>query len=272
MLNNLTATRTFYLVDSLTGPSAGCAGPRVPATVTVYPNPVLQSLASPSICAGSSFNLATLPVLDTANTGGLLTYHSAAPPTPTNQLPSAVVQPGFTTTYHILSTTAFGCTDTEAIAVTVLPSPEVQIAPGDSVRVCRGKTLQIQALESGVGAPPIGYAWSTGLNFPNIPVQAGNIPNVTNTYTVTVTDANGCTGTDQIKVHTLNNVTQTAIASVQNVSTCGGSDGSIALTPPQRRPALRLRLGGRYPHRDNGHRDNLRAGAGELPDHGDRRH
>ncbi|MBK9338299.1 MAG: SprB repeat-containing protein [Lewinellaceae bacterium] len=69
------------------------------------------------------------------------------------------------------------------------------------------------------------------MNFPNIPVQAGNIPNVTNTYTVTVTDANGCTGTDQIKVHTLNNVTQTAIASVQNVSTCGGSDGSIALTP-----------------------------------------
>lgn len=230
-LSSPLVTKTYYLVDSMTGPSAGCASARVPVTVTVHPKPVLLPIVGASICSGKSFDLAGLVVADTANTGGILTYHSAVPPTPANQLASSMVQPGFTTTYHILSATAFGCTDTEPVTVTVLPSPEVQIAQGDSVRVCRGKTLQLQAVETGVGAPPIGYAWSTGLNFPNIPVQAGNIPNVTNTYTVTVTDANSCTGTAQIKVHTLNNVTQTAITSVQNVSTCGGSDGSIALTP-----------------------------------------
>jgi len=230
-LSNPTATKTYFLTDSLTGPSAGCASARVPATVTVRPNPVLQPIASPSICSGKTFDLAGLIVVDTANTGGILTYHSTTPPTPINQLPTSLVQPGSTTAFHILSTTAFGCTDTEPVTVTVLTSPVVQIAQGDSVRVCRGKTLQLQAMETGIGAPPIGFAWSTGLNFPNIPVQAGNTPNVTNTYTVTVTDANGCTGTDQIKVHTLNNVTQTAITSVQNVSICGGSDGSIALTP-----------------------------------------
>ncbi len=228
---NLLATQTYFLADSITGPGAGCASARVPATITVQPNPVLSPIASPSICAGSTYNLANLLVTDTANTNGSLTYHSATPPTPANQLPGSVVQPGFTTTYHILSTTAFGCKDAESVVVTVLPSPEVQIAQGDSVSVCRGRTLQLQALESGVGAPPIGYAWSTGLNFPNIPVPAGNTPNVTNTYTVTVTDANNCTGTDQIKVRTLNNVTQTAIQSVQNVSICGGNDGSITLSP-----------------------------------------
>jgi subtilisin-like proprotein convertase family protein len=230
-INGLTASATYYLADSLTGPAGGCASGRTVATVVVHPVPFLTLNTAPAICDGNSFNLATLPVVDTANAGGLLTYHSATPPGPANELPSPVVQPGITTNYYLRSTTVFGCTGTRAVTITVLPSPEVQIAQGDSVNVCRGRTLQLQALESGVGAPPIEYAWSTGLNFPNIPVPAGNTPDVTKTYTVTVTDANGCTGTDQIKVHTLNNVTQTALVSVQNVGTCGGNDGSITLNP-----------------------------------------
>ncbi|MBL7797373.1 MAG: fibronectin type III domain-containing protein [Saprospiraceae bacterium] len=231
MLIGVDTTQTFYLADSLTGPLAGCISARVPATITVRPNPVLLPIASPSICSGKTIDLAALQVVDSANTGGMLTYHSATPATPANQLPVSMVQPASTTTFYFLSTTAFGCSDTEPVTVTVRTSPVVQIAQGDSVSVCRGRTLQLQAMETGIGAPPISYAWSTGLNFPNIPVQSGNTPNVTNTYTVMVTDANGCTGTDQIKVHTLNNVTQTAISSVQNVSICGGNDGSIALSP-----------------------------------------
>ena len=231
VLNNPSITKTYYLADSLTGPSAGCSSARVAVTLTVHPTPVLTLATAPSICDGSSFNLASLPVVDTANAGGILTYHSATPPTPANQLPAPIVQPGFTRLYYILSTTAFGCKGSRGVTVTVLPSPEVQILQGDSISVCRGKTVQLQAMESGVGIPPISYAWSTGLNFANIPVQAGQTPSVTKTYTVTVTDANNCTGTDQIKVHTLNNITQTAIESVQNVSTCGGSDGSISLRP-----------------------------------------
>ncbi|MCK6694028.1 MAG: fibronectin type III domain-containing protein, partial [Thermoanaerobaculia bacterium] len=230
-INHLTSSKTYYLADSLTGPGAGCSSDRVGADVIVHPVPVLTLGVSPTLCDGTPLNLSTLPVNDTANTGGILTYHSATPPGPANQLPSPLIQPGLTTNYYILGTTAFGCTGTKTVTVTVLPSPEVQIVQGDSVNVCRGRTLTLQAQESGVGAPPIEYAWSTGLNFQNIPVQAGNIPNVTKTYTVTVTDDNGCTGTDQIKVHTLNNVTQTALESAQNVSTCGGSDGSITLRP-----------------------------------------
>lgn len=231
LTGSLLETTTFYLADSITGSGIGCPSERVSVTVTVHPNPVLMLATAPSICDGSSIDLATLPVTDTANTGGVLTYHSATPPSPANQLPSPVVQPGFTKTYYIRSTTAFGCTGNKSVTVTVLPSPEVQITQGDSINVCLGKTLQLTAVEAGVGMPPISYAWSTGLNFANIPVQAGKTPNVTKIYTVTVTDANGCTGTDQVKVHTLNNVTQTAIVSVQNVSTCGGSDGTITLRP-----------------------------------------
>ncbi|MBK8922744.1 MAG: hypothetical protein IPM81_14765 [Saprospirales bacterium] len=231
VLNNLNATQTYYLADSLTGPGNGCSSSRTPATVTINPTPVLTLASTPTICAGSTFDLSALPVVDTANSGGLLTYHYATPPTPANQLPSPVVQPGTTATFYIRSTTTAGCTGARAVTIFVLPSPEVQIVQGDSVNVCRGRTLQLQAQEGGVGLPPIAYAWSTGLNFPNIPVQTGSAPNVTKTYTVTVTDANGCTGTDAIRVYTLNNVTQTAIEAIQNVSTCGGVNGSITLRP-----------------------------------------
>ncbi|MFN0013224.1 MAG: MopE-related protein [Saprospiraceae bacterium] len=244
LLPNLTATQTYFLADSLTGPSAGCSSPRAAAMVTVRPNPALSPIATPTICLGKTFDLSSLVVTDTASANGILTYHSAAPPTLANKLASPVVQPTTTTSYHLLSTTPFGCTDTEPVSVSVLPSPVVQISQGDSVSVCRGKTLQLQAVENGSGVPPIGYAWSTGLNFPSIPVPAGNTPNVTNTYTVTVTDANGCTGTDQISVLTLNNVTQTAIASVQNVSICGGNDGNIALTPLNGTPPYKFAWAG----------------------------
>ncbi|MEQ1744016.1 MAG: MopE-related protein [Saprospiraceae bacterium] len=244
LLPNLAATHTYFLADSLTGPSAGCASSRAAATVTVRPKPALLPAATPTVCLGKTIDLSSLTVTDTANANGTLTYHSATPPTPANQLASPVVQPLTATTYQILSTTPFGCTDIEPVSVSVLPSPVVQVVQGDSVRVCRGKTLQLQALENGSGVPPIGYTWSTGLNFPNIPVQAGNMPNVANTYTVTVTDANGCTDTDQINVHTLNNVTQTAIASVQNVNICGGSDGSITLTPLNGTPPYKFSWAG----------------------------
>lgn len=243
-LNNLTASRTLFVADSMTGPSAGCASPRVPATVTVHPNPALLPISGPTICSGKTFDLTQLKVTDTAQTGGLLTYHTALPASGANQLPSPVVQPALTTTYYIMSTTSFGCTDVEPVTVSVLPSPEVFITQGDSISVCRSRTVQLQATASSAGQPPFTYAWSNGLNLPNIQVSSGNTPNAAQIFTVTITDANGCTSTDAILVRTLNNVTQTAITWVQNVSTCGGNDGSIALTPLNGTPPYQFQWAG----------------------------
>ncbi len=237
-------TRTVFLADSMTGPQAGCSSPRVPATVTVHPNPALQPLQGPTLCLGTSFDLSQIIPTDTANTGGVLTYHAAAPPTAANQLSTTVVKPSFTALYYVKSTTAFGCSDFEPITVTVIPSPEVSILPGDSVAVCRTRTVQLQAVEAGVGKPPIAYSWSNGLTLPSIPVSVGNTPGAVQTYTVTATDANGCTATDSVRVHTLNNVTQTAITLVQNVSTCGGSDGHIELTPLNGTPPYTFKWAG----------------------------
>lgn len=225
-LGNLFETTTFYLQDSLV--SGGCASVRVPVTVTVHPTPQLAVSSMPSVCMGQSVNLAAL-VTDTAGANGVFSYYFALPLIPANQLSSPFIVPLATTTYYILSKTSFNCADTTSVTVTVHPLPTVQIAQGDSITICRGKSVTLMA--NGMGMMPLSYAWSNGLNFPNIPVQASTTPGTTTTYTVTVTDANGCQTLDFIKVHTLNNVTQTSIQNIQNPTVCGGTDGSITLQP-----------------------------------------
>lgn len=233
-LNNPSETKTYYLLDSIAAPGGGCASSRTAVALTVYPAPALALAVSPAICEGKQIDLATLPVTDSASAGGLPTWHSALPPTPDNQLPSTLVQPPASTTYYLLSATGQGCADTLAATVTVNPNPSVQIQQGDSISVCRGKTVNLVA--TGSGAAPLTYSWSTGLNFPNIPVPASPAPGTTTAYTVTVTDINNCKSTDLIKVHTLNNVTQTTVQNITNPTVCGGTNGSITLQPQNGTP------------------------------------
>ncbi|MBL0024887.1 MAG: hypothetical protein IPO98_07625 [Saprospiraceae bacterium] len=82
--------------------------------------------------------------------------------------------------YTVTITDANGCTDTAIKNIAILPSPLAIIA-GDTT-VCNGKTTAITA------SGGIGYSWNTGVTTASITVGAG-------AYTVTITDANGCTAT-----------------------------------------------------------------------------
>ena len=229
LLNGLNGTKTFFLQDSITGSGGGCTSARTPVVATVNPSPSFSLSAQAAICLGQQVNLANLSIIDLANTGGTYTWHSATPPTPANQLSSLTVQPSVNTVYYLLSTTGAGCTAGASLPVTVNGNPSVQILQGDSVNVCRGKSVNLTA--AGAGAAPLTYTWSNGLKFANIPVQASQTPGATVPYAVTVIDANGCKSNDLIKVHTLTNVTQTTIVNVTNPSFCGGTNGSITLQP-----------------------------------------
>ncbi|MFN4255356.1 MAG: MopE-related protein [Saprospiraceae bacterium] len=236
-VQNLTETTTYFLADSVA--AGGCSSQRVPVSVNVQTTPRLLLDPDTAICSGQSFNLATLPVLDLAAAGGAFSYHSAFPPSPGNRLSGPVITPTFTTIYYIAATTSFGCRDVAELKVEVRPSPTATITTGDSTTICRNGTKKLVANPSG-GTPPFSFAWSNGLNFQSIDVQGNTGGSSTTEYTVQVADAFGCTGTDKVKVHTLNSITQTEKTAVHNISTCGGSDGSITLRPLNGTPPYRF--------------------------------
>jgi hypothetical protein len=83
--------------------------------------------------------------------------------------------------------TANGCTSSDAITVGALTPPTVSL--GNDTTLCPGATILLSA--SGAG---LSYTWQDGSTSSTFNVSAAG------TYDVTVTDANGCTGTDAIDV------------------------------------------------------------------------
>ncbi len=127
---------------------------------------------------------------------------------------SITVNPVVNTTYIVTATDGNGCQGTASIPVTVDPLPTIQVV-GDNI-ICRGESTTLTA--SGA----VSYVWSPG-NQTTASITVS--PQVTTTYTVTGTDANGCinTGTRTVTVNPLPTV---SIAGTPTV--CEG--GSTLLT------------------------------------------
>ena len=78
------------------------------------------------------------------------------------------------------------------------------------------------------GEAPYTYRWTptTGLDDSNIKTPTAK-PAVTTTYTVTVTDANGCTATSNITVTVQPALTLTLAVDDSSIGTCPTSDAQI---------------------------------------------
>ena len=123
-----------------------------------------------------------------------------------------------TTTYTVTVTeTTSGCTKTASTTVTVLTAAPTAVITPAAPSICAGASITLTA--SGGGT----YSWSTGATTAAI---TGS-PTETSTYTVTVTDICGLTGTTSATV-TVNPLPAAAITPTSTV-TCPGS-GSISLT------------------------------------------
>ncbi|MFH1320024.1 MAG: PKD domain-containing protein [Bacteroidota bacterium] len=93
---------------------------------------------------------------------------------------------------------------------------------GTDVTVCPGDSISLSATGG------VSYNWSpsTGLSATNIADPTAN-PSATITYTVAVTDANGCTSTDDITIF----IPPVIIVNTSSTdATCGNSDGSATAT------------------------------------------
>ncbi len=116
----------------------------------------------------------------------------------------------------VTGTTIAGCTGTSTQQVTVNPLPATGILVSPNSTVCPGTTVTL----SGTGA--ISYSWSGGISN-----GAPFLPTSTGSYTVTGTNAYGCTktATQQVQVNALPNP---AINAGGPTVFCQG--GSVALT------------------------------------------
>jgi len=106
----------------------------------------------------------------------------------------ALITVNATGTYSVTATNNYGCTATTSATVLVNPAPVVNILAQNTI--CKGSEVTLTVVSSAVS-----YTWSSGQTTSSITVT----PNSTSTYTVLVTDENGCTNTasQQITVNPL---------------------------------------------------------------------
>ena len=182
-------TNTTYTV--LITDSKGCSKTSTIA-VTVNPLPTGDvTFSSASICLGESLQLGATGGNSYAWTGNNITGASGATPT---------VQPTTTSTYSVDIFNSNGCKVTKTVTVTVNPLPNAAV--GTNKEICIGSSVQISASGAGSGGS---YSWSPqeSLSDPFVSNPTAS-PSQTTTYTVTVTNANGCENSKQVTV-TVNN-------------------------------------------------------------------
>lgn len=168
-----TTTTTFTVIVN----QAICADTAT-FTVLVDPTPHATIVGDMDICAGESTTLTTNPA-------GLNYQWSTGANTQ-----DITVNPINTTTYAV-TVTAGVCTETHMATVNVHPIPSVKTTPNRKACDKDNGTITTDVFNSN---PPYQYAWSNGQSN----ATADNL--ALGTYTVTVTDANGCSNTSSAEI------------------------------------------------------------------------
>ncbi len=201
------ATTTSYTVTGTTG---SCTSTAV-ATVTVNPIPV-TTVNSTSICPGGTATLTAAGATSYAWSTGDLTNPIS-------------VSPAATTSYTVTGT-SLGCSSTAVATVTMNALLVVDAGADDSI--CYGMTANLAVTPNGAGYV---YAWTPAATLSG----GGTIfnptasPSATTTYSVTVTDPSGCTGTDAVTIFADPQIT-IAIAGI-DVTCNGACNGQTIVIP-----------------------------------------
>jgi gliding motility-associated-like protein len=215
----VTASPTSTTTYTVTGTDGNGCSNTATATVTVNPLPNVTAAAAPTaICIGSSSTL-------TASGANSYVW---SPNTGLNTTAGATVtaNPTSTTTYTIVGTnTATQCTNTATVTLTVHPLPVIT-ANAASPAICLNSSTNITANGAGAGG---GYVWSpaTGLSSTTGATVTAS-PAVNTTYTVSGTDANGCSNTAIVTI-TVNPLPVISAGNVQQ-AVCNGISVQLQAT------------------------------------------
>ncbi|MBD2702627.1 immunoglobulin domain-containing protein [Spirosoma sp. BT702] len=158
--NSVTATAFSLTVNALPTPTLVSSG-----TITCA-----QTSVTLTATGGSSYTFAGSGIVSQNATSGTAMVNAPGP-------------------YSVSVTTSSGCSSTTSLTVEQNTTPaSVSISPASATITCSNPVVSLSAV--GVGT----YRWSTGEITPSISVS------VANTYSVTLTGANGCSSTASASV------------------------------------------------------------------------
>ncbi len=189
--------------------AAACSG-TASVTITQPPQLTVTTTVIPSTC-------------NSANGGATATAGGGTPGYTYNWAPSGGTNANATNlsagTYTITVTDAHGCTATAT--ATIIPSPPSLTASTSTTPAACGSSTGSATVTAAGGTPGYTYNWTPigGTNANATGLSAGS-------YTITVTDANGCTVTATAIVNNTGGET-VSFTGVTNVSCFGGANGAI---------------------------------------------
>jgi gliding motility-associated-like protein len=174
----------------------GCVGRDTVSILNFVPTNVSLG-ADRSICAGSSTPLNAPPGMTSYNWSTGATAVSTITVSTAGSFAVTVVDPN-------------GCTVRDTVLISVDPLPVVNL--GANYSICQATQTTLNA-----GTGFVSYAWSNAATSSTISVGAG-------TYSVTVTDVNGCQNSDAI---TIGNFAAPSVNLGANFDFCQGTTSSI---------------------------------------------
>jgi len=208
-----TATPTATTTYTITGSGSNGCTSTTTQIITVIPIPTLNvSPSNATICSGNSV---------TINVTGANTYlWKPITGLSSSTAASVIATPTTTTPYTIVGTNGGLCKDSISFLISVNPSPTSSISSTNLT--CNGSNNGTASVIASGGTSPYTYSWNTGA----ITSSISNL--IAGTYTVTLTDANGCTSITNAVI------TQPTIINPfltgTNPSCNGFSNGSISNT------------------------------------------
>ncbi|MGP8216689.1 MAG: beta strand repeat-containing protein, partial [Bacteroidia bacterium] len=214
--NTVNSTPTVTTTYTVIGTSSqGCVSANETATVTVSSTlNVSVTPANPVICLNDSVTL-------NGNGASLFTWRSSNGLTCTS-CPSPMASPTVTTTYTVVGTSGV-CADSANVTVTVNPLPSVTVS-GNVISgfvVCAGSIDSLNAIAAGGSGSGYTFTWSNGTSTQNDWVTTAG------TYSVMVTDGNGCIASSANQLVTVNSLPSVNIFA-SSPAICQGNIDTLA--------------------------------------------